>query len=278
MEGAARTERGHQTHIGQTHKRLFEQGIWTKSMLAKYKRCPEEFYREFVLGIESIPTWHMRLGNSMGDLMEEWGRRHLRGEKLPPVEAGAFLETRWAENMAGLEPPGDTDHPGVYRSNFLSLYRKFLSEPLVVNGKLENVEAPYGYDGSVKMGDVAIAGHPDQVWENMVVDVKTRGATARALRMNLDWSMERVIYSVLTGKELAAYLNMIHGHKDGTRLEWKPVRVTRTHVDIVTEEVNSIVDAVKKGSFPSIHEAGNYPCMEKWCFHFGKCRKTKGVL
>lgn len=277
MDGAVKTDRGHQTHIGQTHKRLFEQGIWTKSMLQKYKRCPEEFYQEFVLGIEPVPTWHMRLGNSMGDLMEEWGKRHLRGEKLPTADAMAFLANRWAENMKGLEPPEEAEDPLVYKSRFITLYDKFKAGPANNLGKLEAVEAPFGYDGQTKLGDVAIAGHPDQVWEGAVVDIKTRKHDARVLRMKLDWSMERVIYGVLTGKEVAGYMNLIHGGPAGTRIEWKPITITPAHVDIVTEEVNSIVDAVKKGSFPAVHEVGNYPCVSKWCFHYGKCRKTKGV-
>lgn len=276
MDGATRTDRTHQSHIGQTHKRLFEQGIWTKSMLQKYKRCPEEFYQEFVLGIEPVPTWHMRLGNSMGDLMEEWGRRRLRGEKLLTGDAAKFLAERWDANMKGLVPPPEAEKPEVYKSRFLTLYGKFQALDLGL-GKLEAVEAPCGYDGSIKLGDVAIAGHPDQVWEGAVADIKTRKHDARILRMKMDWSMERVIYSVLTGKDTSGYFNMIHGGPRGTQLEWKPVKVTRTHVGIVTEEVNSIVEAVKKGSFPSIHEIGNYPCMDKWCDHYGRCRKTKGV-
>ncbi len=258
-------------------QRLFDQGIYTKSMLKTYLRCPEDFYQQYVLGREQAPSWFTSLGKSMHDLLELWGQRLLVGNKrVDPKEARQLLSDGWDNHMQDVEIP-EGERKDAKLKVFVQLFDTFRTayrrERL---GKLEAVEQAYGYDGKLMLGRVPIAGHADQVWTRGIVDAKVVKHTSKYRKPD-PFDIELVMYSIMSGKKWAALMPMVHTLKT-PKVEYIGREITPLQVEVVTASVESIVDAINAGNFPrTVEKIGQYPCTEKWCDWFGTCRLTKGV-
>jgi hypothetical protein len=101
MLKAVTTERD----IGAIHDTLFAQGIWTKSMLKTYLRCPIQFERRYVYGEKEPPGWALGVGIMSDVLLQRWGERELEGKNLPDEEARQILHEQWkAEGLDAMKP------------------------------------------------------------------------------------------------------------------------------------------------------------------------------
>jgi hypothetical protein len=255
---------------------LFDKGIYTKSHFKAYLRCPEEFYRQYVLKIEQQPSWFTSLGKSMHDLLELWGQRTMAGKRVTMLEARQLLSDRWDQHMQDVRiPAGESKDAKI--AAFMSLFDTFKtthkSERL---GRLEGVEVAYGYDGELTLGRVKVAGHADQVWTKGIMDAKVVKSTSKYRKPDL-FDIELVLYSIMAGKNWAALMPMVHNLKT-PKVEYLGRRITDLHKEVVTATVESIADAIKAGQFPrTVEKIGKYPCTDVWCDHFGQCRLTKGV-
>jgi CRISPR/Cas system-associated exonuclease Cas4 (RecB family) len=269
----------HGEHIAETHRRLWKEGILTKSMVTKFMRCPESLYQLMELEQEAKPTFWMVQGNVTGDTLEEWGLRRLAGTPFPLEESRQFLSDRWDHHMAGIELP-----QGITKDERLSTYKQLLIDHeravKVFNRELVGVEVPYGYDGDVELGGVKIAGHPDQVWKDVVVDLKTVKSSSPYLLQQLV-CIELAMYGQLTGLKRGDYVCLVHNLKT-RRTPWVR-RITYKLTDAVMESAGNTLAAVRRsidaGAFPPVlpKGIGTYPCIEPWCDYYGRCNYTKGL-
>jgi len=276
--------------IGATHDMLFQRGIWTKSMVKSYLRCPASFEQRYVYGKKEPPGWALAIGSVNDSLFDAWGRRYLETkESLPAQEARQILSDCWQREVkeAGVKPDDRDPHKtkdaklGSLMKGYSEWVERFHSFKL---GRLLEVQPAYGYDGGVLLGDVPIAGHPDFIWSWGPVDLKTTKSTSPT-RTGGFWprSLDLVFQSTLTGNfDHSGILIVVHDFKSDRmpRIEHHDHEVLPVHREMMTEQVGRVVEAVKKGSFPATAAGslGKYPCGPTWCGYFGKsCPVTKGV-
>jgi CRISPR/Cas system-associated exonuclease Cas4 (RecB family) len=269
----------HGDHIAATHKRLWEQGILTKSMVTKFMRCPEDLYQTYVLGVEPVPTFWMNQGNITGDTLEEWGIRRLAGAQFTEPERTQMLSDRWDHHMEGVKLP-----PGITKDGRIRTYLQLLSDhDAAVDATkraLAGVEVPYGYDGDIELGGVKIAGHPDQVWDTAVTDIKTCKSSSPYLNKQLV-CMELAMYAHMTGHRKAEYVCLVHNLKT-RRTPWVR-RISYDFSDAMMNSAGETLAAIRKcidaGAFPPVlpKGIGSYPCVADWCDHHGSCRYTTGL-
>ena len=282
MLKAVTTERD----IGAVHDTLFRKGIWTKSMLKTYLRCPVQFERRYVYGEKEPPGWAMALGTVSDRMLQVWGERTMAVKVFTDEEAREILHEDWKAEMTGLVPPPAEPHKTADAKigSLMKCYKEFKRKiPTYGLRKLKLVQPALGYDGDIMLGDVPIAGHPDFVFGCGPVDLKTvknnSGYRKNGLLGNL---ADYVFQSALTDEWRSALLLFIHNFKTDRqdRVEYKSERLAgpgRGAVDACTEVLYRVSAAVARGDFPPTVTLGSYPCVKEWCGFYGKCPVTKGL-
>lgn len=267
--------------IGSVHDSLFKKGIWTKSMVQTYIKCPELFRLRYVEGQREAPGYYTVLGKSPHEVLEVLGRQEIDGLGVWTTDQiKAALSERWDVNMDDVDmiPGGDKDNK---LPDFLKIIQEWKRRKKSLTkgfGKLEAVEAAYGYDGGIKLGDVPIAGHADAVWENAVGDYKVVKQTS-PYRKDKPFNLELVFYHALTGKPEAYLFPMVHDFKRNMNRVFRVGgEIKDWQKQMACDIVGEIDRAVKAGNFPLVHmnPGESFPCRAKWCGFFGKCRYTKG--
>lgn len=278
--------------IGTSHDELFAKGIWTKSMINTYMRCPVQFEQRYIYGRKEPPGWAMCVGIVADRLVQVWGERVMRRGHLSlpegdlsSMEVRDLLSTYWDQEIGqrGIVPDEREPHK-TKDAKLQSLTRCFEDWRICVPqwglGQVEAVQPFYGADGSMELDGVPIAGHPDLVFEQAAADLKCVKQTSMYRKGGLYGSlMDYVFQSLLTGKKNSSLLVMIHDFKTSaqTRVEHKPERIRQPVIDMTSEIVQRVDMAVRRGDFPPFNKVGSYPCMAKWCGFWGICPVTKHV-
>jgi hypothetical protein len=275
----------HGDHIAKTHQTLLSKGILTKSMINLYLMCPEKFRMAYIDKVELKPSWSLSLGKSMHDLMEEWGNRKLAGTGWGRGEVRQYLSDKWDHYMGEVPESTWQATKDEKMKQFMAIWEDWKKFQRTLKlGKLVGSEVAFGYDGSITLGGVSIAGHADTVWERGVTDFKVVNMRSR-YRKEKATDIERVMYSVLAGVNNVYLLPCIHDYKRPPKTG-RIEKVGGTIKAETKERVGNIIAVVKRGIdegfFPptaevvnSMGNEGSFPCSEKWCDHYNKCVFTK---
>ena len=271
--------------IGATHDMLFEKGIWTKSMLKTYLRCPVTFEQRYVYGAKEPPGWAMALGNLSDNMLQVWGERTMAAKPFPDEEAREYLHESWKELIAGprLVAPPSEPHPHADQKigSLMKCYKEFKRKiPALRLNKLTHVQPAFGYEGDILLGAVPIAGHPDFVFDVGPVDLKTVKNNSAYRKNGLLGNLpDYVFQAVLAGNMRSALLLFIHNFKTDRqdRVEYKSENLKPVVLDTTTEILHRVATAVARGDFPPTVTTGTYPCVKDWCGFYGKCPVTKGL-
>ena len=269
-------EESKERNIADIHDDLFAKGIFTKSMIKSWIRCPQAFEQRYVYGRREKPGFALQYGSLGHWMMEEWGKAEL--EKLPLIEEELHqqLHDRWVREE--IRAPKDTTRDEKI-NKLMTLYRswrmKWRSFGL---GEIEGIEVPLGYDGDIEFGGVPVAGHPDILFENVCGDykiVKSNSSYRKGVEHNL---LEMGFYAALAGKKENFLFPMIHDFKTNRKspVEKHGGTLTADQMHIAEDMVAKVADAIKKGVFPATHVIDQYPCTKMWCGFYGSCPHTKG--
>lgn len=271
--------------ISATHDALFAKGIWTKSMVKMYLRCPVQFEQRFVLGRKEAPRWALAVGSVADGLFQEWGRRALAGASLTPAEARDALSDLWKLYVVepGVRPEEGDPHPtaDAKLAALLRIYEEWLTLVLQSGlGPLREVQPAYGYDGGVRLGGVPIAGHPDFVFRGPA-DLKCVSQKSAFLRgdfwANLaDWVFQSALVGTTESNLIVTVHDYVRAGPSRVKLLLEP-NLPPSAFGVMGEQVARVAEAVRRGSFPPTVTVGAYPCTAKWCGFFGSCPVTKGL-
>jgi hypothetical protein len=276
-----------QTSMKVTHERLFERGIYTKSMVNTKCGIQTGLRYGMITGRyeKETPGYVMQLGITMDDLLSLWGRHLLGGLSVPTMaQARQFLSEQWDKRMKSLDndPPDDKDLKIV---KLLKLYGGWMAvyeERKARHGVLVAVQQQRGYHGDTQFAGVKIAGHIDYELQEAVEDWKLGGYRSWYRTSNVEpFPYELAHYSALTGKKKTAYVCMVHDLKTKSPIEVTERVQTPETLDMAAERLLRFDAQVRAGD-PYVLQpppkVGQFPCGPKWCGYFGRqCPLTKNL-
>jgi PD-(D/E)XK nuclease superfamily len=256
------------------------------SQVEQYMKCPQQYYRRYILGIKSAPGIAMIQGTVIHKGLEA-GYRYMKKNKIvPPLEmvldeySGAFTKNLTSDVV--LEE-GETETST--RAQGEALIKEWHSKkaPLVKPVAVESQFITF-YGGSAVVGavdmvdrtDVSLS--PDQRWETMSDD-----ATNSALDVIVD---NKCVKKTYTEADVANSLQMtLYAHATGIPRQRYDLYV-KSKIPKLTEMLTSrnekdvkwgakifhqVAQEISKGNFP-VCAPQNWFCSPKYCGYYKDCR------
>ena len=255
-------------------------GVFSHSQYSTYKKCPQAYYREYVLGIRSPMSQAAFKGVAVHGGIEHTLRAVMAGSPTPDVAEGrqkvSELFDAKAEQVQGWDP----DEPrGRSKDLAIAAYSVWHAKALVERGiHPVGVEEPF----IKRIGTVPVVGYIDLIdrvtpagvssvphpGHLVIADIKT-GKTAWS-QDELDRDPQFTLYSLARGVrqvrvDCLAFLKAgpTYSAKEGTRDE-------HAH-RVLVEDYEETVDLIKRGIFPRA-PIDSWGCSGKWCAHWNRCR------
>ena len=272
--------------IGEIHDSLWERGIYTKSMVTQFFKCPIQTERRHVYGEKYAPGFVVMMGSAYASLMEYWAKKHLAGEFLEDGEVVDVTNDIWARKMADVEEPEAKDAILAIEKKrkiveCFSAWEVLYGEVRDNLGLLTAAEVGMGYDGNIIVTDsvgtdIKIAGTFDKVFEDGVADDKFVGMKSR-YRKFTRWDYEMAHLSMVTGHRKSFLFPAIHDFKNKVEVETKDCTQTEGTIQVATDKLGAFKRSIDAGIFcPPSCNPGVFPCMPKFCGFFGRtCPLTK---
>jgi hypothetical protein len=272
--------------IAEWHDTLWEKGIYTKSMVTQFFKCPIQTERRHVYGEKFPPGFVVMMGSTYARLMEEWGKRHLEGKFLEEGEVPELVHDYWKERMSNVDEPEAKDAVLAVEKKgriiqCFAAWEVLYGEVRDELGLLTGAEEKIGYDGSIVVEDqhgtkVKLAGTLDKVFEDGNADDKFVGMKSRYRRFG-PWDYEMAHAALVTGKEKSFLFPAIHDFKNKVEVEKKDCTQTPATLKVAIDKVGAFKRSIDAGIFtPPSCNPGVFPCMPKFCGYFGRtCPLTK---
>ncbi len=260
------------------------------SQVEQYLRCPQQYYRRYILGQRRPPGVAMVQGTGVHAALET-GYRHVITEKTVPkldmvlssysdsMDKGLAEEVVWSDDEDAGEAAKD---PGALKDQGVGLLTKWHTD------KLPNVH-PQSAEKSfiTSFGDVPIVGRIDLIDRidlpadpagesslvemhpmlDAVVDSKVVGKTYPKGRV--DASLQLSLYAHATGLPRQRYdfycktkvpkLAEVSTTRDAQQIRW------------AVSVFNQVANAISAGSFPPT-APDSWICSPKWCGYHAQCR------
>ena len=275
--------------IGEVHAELIERGIFTKSMVGTVDKCPIRLglRHGWITGTEEkhVPGFAAAYGGLNHGLIETWASREIRGELLPYEEVRQLLHDRWPGAMQGADGVPPPSHRDGYVDRLVALHRQWRAiHRKGYYGKLVGTERSYGYDGSVLLGGIPIAGHVDLLYERAVLDPKTCNQRS-GYRKPGPFTYELAHYSALTGLPDAGFVPHVHDLAV-PKTEVALITVTEQAKQVAACKLERVAELVSKAKqSPGVltpppegpmSGIGKGLCTPRFCGYFGTvCPVTK---
>lgn len=118
------------------------------------------------------------------------------------------------------------------------------------------------------VGGIPMVGFIDFLSEDCVIDDKV--VKAMKSQYEVDTDLQLTIYSEAEDKEGVAFCCLTKTKAGAVKL----ISSIRTSNDFKAAEmiISSIADVIKKGAFPMCSPSNSFPCSERWCGYWKKCR------
>jgi hypothetical protein len=239
------------------------------SQVDLYRRCPEKYYRRYILGIKEPTTWALAEGSVMAKVLE--------GSNLHKVAHGKHVSlnrVKLLHHATATALCKDIQGDESSLTEVISRGEKFLTkfwgldgpdlEPCMVNGK-PGVELEI----QEEFGGVPFVLIPDVIEEGCVVD----GKVAKTTRYyNAEHDLQLSLYAVAAKRKKVGYLVFC---KQSGKIEelWgtRNLKRTRTWCDML---VGRVAFGISMGVFPPTDPAKDFLCNPKWCAHWDTCYGT----
>ena len=239
------------------------------SQVDLYRRCPEKYYRRYILGIKEPTTWALAEGSVMAKVLEASNNgKVMEGKHLSLSVAKGFHGDVATDLCEGIQ--GDESSLQEVISRGEKFLTKFWGldgpdlEPCMVNGK-PGVELEI----QEEFGGVPFILIPDVIEEGCVVDGKVAGSTRF---YNAEHDLQLSLYSVAAKRKKVGYL--VFCKKSGKIEElWgeRNLKRTRTWCDML---VGRVAFGISMGVFPPTDPAKDFLCNPKFCAHWDTCYGT----
>lgn len=259
-------------------------GVFSPSQLDAYRRCPRQYQYRYVKGLIKPPGVSLATGKALHFGAEVTHRNTIEfGEPLGFEEATTAVADKFDYESEAVEDWEDGDK-GVIKDttlhNFSIYYRDAV--PLI---KPVKVEHPFAQ----RFGTVPVRGVIDLVDDivdpafdivdpdepppriEVVADLKT--TTKVWPDIKVEQAPQLTFYAEVM-KSPRVRVDMLVNQKSGPK--YVPKRAVRTPLQIkqLVEDVEEVVDLIKKGIFPRT-DPTNWTCTPKWCGYYDICRGAK---
>lgn len=240
------------------------------SQVDLYRRCPEKYYRHYVLGEKEPTTVALVEGLVMSKCLEKSNlHRAKTGEHLC---LSKVIKLHGREAKKGCRDlPGDGTERGISCEEIITRGINFLTkfwgpdepdvEPAVIDGKP-------GAELEIKLefGGIPFICVPDLIEEICVLDFKVVKST-RFLKAESDLQLS--LYAVATSRTKVGYI--VFCKKNG-KIEWltgeRDLKRTRRWCDIV---VGRVAFGISMGVFPPTDPSSDFLCNPRWCHWWDTC-------
>lgn len=242
-------------------------GRLSYSQVDTYLKCPQRYKRQYIDGQAEPMNSSLTEGLIVTRVIEKVVN-HMAAEK---GKTPSFAQVeRWCKELCDELLPevkkwAGRDSEVIVRDRAFSFSVMFLREEA---DKLKpEKERPAERKFDVEFEGIPFTGIIDLVERNYVIDFKVASASYFYVP---DKSLQLAIYSVVTGKDRAAYMIF---DKKKLAIEWKPV--VWPSMDKITSwvcrTVRSVAESIALGSFPVVNPVGNALCSSLYCPHWSDC-------
>lgn len=242
-------------------------GHFSSSQIDMYQRCAMQYYFRYIESLKTPPAVALTEGICHHDALDMNNKHKIKKKK--------DLKTRLVVEKFNDE--FDTKCKDIPRAIWKTSGER---KDLVIkrgNNLIENYMrsiAPYFNPiTSEERFEVDVAGIPflgfiDLTEEKVVTDYKVvRSAKSQK---DADTDSQLTLYSYHKGISNVRFCCLTKTVSSSIRL----VQSSRDNGDYLAfeEQVKSVVSSIKKGSFPMCSPTNTFPCSEKWCGYWFKCR------
>jgi hypothetical protein len=249
-----------------------------------YKRCARQYEYRYIQDLKKAPGIALLKGKSVHKGVEVTHTKTiLTGFPLTYEEAVQAVVDEFKSGEADIEDWEDSK-PGVLQDDAIRNFKVYYNQAVPVINPVK-VENPF----TVKIGTVPVRGiidlvdrvlDPDMSLENdpenpkkieVVSDLKTAERVWPGQRIERDPQLTFYAIAEQTDK---VRIDFLLDQKSGTRYEPKRSVRRATEKRILIEDVEEMVDLVKKGVFPRC-ETSHFLCIPKYCGFYERCRGPK---
>lgn len=263
-------------------------GVLSPSGISRWRNCPKQFEYAYVLGIKSPPGIAAAKGKAIHSGAEFVHNHTIKhGELIAFEEAKAHVADRFDAEIEEVPSEVKDEDPtpvGVYKDVTLNNFGVYFVSA-VPHIRPVAVEKPF----AVKIGVVPVRGIIDLIDQEpgdytldddpdapppdieVVSDLKT--TKKRWTDQQVEHAVPMTIYAIAENAEKIR-IDLLLDLKKGC--QYTALRALRSEREkrIVTEDVEQIADAIKKGIFPRC-DPTSWVCTPKWCGYYGDCRGPK---
>lgn len=244
-------------------------GHLSYSQISKYMQCPQQYYRDNVIGGEQMRNSAAFEGEALAHTLELVGMNKLQRKKPPTMVA--LLKrwnTYWDKNKGAVTDWNRAENEFAGRAQqMLKLFMEQESDDLipVLHENKPGVECEF----EVTIAGVPVHGKADIVENKFVWDYKVTG---NPRFLDVEKSLQLTLYAHVFQRESVGYIIFDWSRKalqiEQRRAE-RDLNKAARWLDVV---VSGVAMAISQGSFPVCDPAKNFLCSENWCGHWSTCR------
>jgi RecB family exonuclease len=254
---------------GRDYELNLPKGYLSFSQIDAYLRCPQAYYRTYVLDGPRINSAEAFEGTCMAKTLEEMGNRKLKGRKMVVARAVEWHKNYLVNHLDDVNQWNDQKPADLVKrgDSFLKRFWK-QEEPLITKERLVAVE--HGFE--IELAGVPVRGVIDLLERNYCWDYKVRSKNSMRY-LNVDRSLQLSLYAVATGKEKVGYIVFVKD--DGSIVHKQSVRDLSRTKKWLEFTVSQVAQGISKGAFMPCNPADNFLCSSKWCPFFSECAGSK---
>lgn len=249
-------------------------GVMSPSQFDMYRRCARQYDFRYIQGLIEPPGIAMIKGTAVHRGAEVTHRHTIdTGTPLGVEAAVQEVADNFVEQLERVAL-GKDDDPGREKDRAIANFRVYYAQAVP---KIHPVAAEKTF--AVKIGTVPVRGVIDLIDRvedagaevEVVSDLKVTGRIWPDQK--IECAPQLTFYSIVENTPRVR-VDFLLDQKSGTRYE--PKRTLRTLNDkrVLTEDLEQVVDLIKRGIFPRC-DPTSWACTERFCGYYNKCRGPK---
>jgi hypothetical protein len=247
-------------------------GVMSPSQFDMYRRCARQYDYRYVQGLIEPPGIAMIKGTAVHKGAEVTHRHTIdTGSPLSVEEAVQEVADNFVEQLEKVAL-GKDDDPGREKDRAIANFRVYYAQAIP---KIHPVAAEKTF--AVKIGVVPVRGVIDLIDRvedldggevEVVSDLKVTGRLWP--EQKIACAPQLTFYAIVENTPRVR-VDFLVDQKSGMRYE--PKRTLRSVSDkrVLTEDLEQVVDLIKKGIFPRC-DPTSWACTERFCGYYNKCR------
>ena len=264
--------------------------VFSNSQFNTYRKCPRQYMYAYIKEIVKPPGIAMVKGNSIHAGAEVVHVHTIEtGNLMSLGEASQHVAEIFDKNSKRIEDwtiDGEEVKPDFIKERIISNFQVYYEKAVP---KIKPVAAEKTF--AVKVGTVPVIGVIDLIDavpgehtldddpEKPAPDIEVVSDLKTTQRMwpevQIRASSQITLYTMVERTHYGRY-DFLLDHKSGTK--YKPMKTVRTITDkrILVEDMEQVVDLIKKGNFPRCDPTlTNWVCTPKWCGYYDLCKGPK---